>query len=208
MKTYWLISSNTIPSPEKRKNTLLLHGVNAYDVQKLEKINHSKIFILSDITLDSVSHDEYPFAAKLSMRDKFELFVKVLKLLPSSIKLSISIIAVYFIAFLFISAYGPSELSIYTAIISTIITFVSCFFPIFTDDKKHGAWVILFLSIALGILIGKSYFHFESYFVTNSFLNRNRIGNSLTALGMIFTFIASIKTTITSFIYDILSTSI
>lgn len=49
MKTYWLISSNTIPSPEKRKNTLLLHGVNAYDVQKLEKINHSKIFILSDI---------------------------------------------------------------------------------------------------------------------------------------------------------------
>lgn len=208
MKTYWLISSNTIPSPEKRKNTLLLHGVNAYDVQKLEKINHSKIFILSDITLDSVSHDEYPFATKLSMRDKFKLFVKVLKLLPSSIKLSISIIAVYFIVFLFISAYGPSELSIYTAIISTIITFVSCFFSIFTEDKKHGAWIILILSIALGILIGKSYFHFESYFVTNPFLNRNRIGNSLTALGMIFTFIASIKTTITSFIYDILSTSI
>jgi len=208
-KTYWLVSSNSIPTPEKKDKTLVLHGVNSYDIQELKPINgNSKIFILSDTTLDNISQKNYPFLFKLSLKNKLNLCIKVWQMFDRNLKISIITIAIYLILFLFIAAYCPPEWSIYTAIISTLITFVSCFFPIFINDKRSGSWAIIALSIGLGILIGEVYFYFEKYFIVNPFLNKDRIGNSLTALTMIFTFISSIKSTISSFIYEIRSTMI
>ena len=106
--------------------------------------------------------------------------------------------ALFLVAFLYVSAYCPVEYLIYMAFDSAIATFMSSFFPIFTDDKINGNIVSLLIGIGVGYILADFYF---IYFCNNGFIlfDINRIGNILTVLSMFLYFLGSLKTIILSF---------
>lgn len=202
-KTYWLITSNSIPTPEKKEKTLILHGVNAYEVKELSKISDNPvIFQLSEADLN----EQNSYFEKLSFRKKLKLYAKIYARLDKSLKLAIPVIALYLIAFIFVSGYLPVDFSILMAFAATGATAAASLSKFFIKDKIRGGIICLLVGLAAGFFVNKIYF-----LVINrvnhvaSFLQKDRIGNFLTVLSMILCFIGYIRDMLDSIISEIRS---
>lgn len=119
------------------------------------------------------------------------------KKLSLSLKIAIVVLTLFLVTFLYVSAYCPVEYSIYMAFASAIATFISSFFPIFTDDKINGNIVILLIGIGIGVILTDIALPYLSNCKIALF-EIDRIGNTLTVFSMIFYFLGSIKTIISS----------
>lgn len=116
----------------------------------------------------------------------------------ASLIFAIVVLFLYLITFFYVSICKPVEYSIYMAFMSTVATFVSSFFTIFSNDKLYGNIVSLIIGIGIGYILAKFYF---CYFCNNGFIlfDINRIGNILTVLSMFLYFLGSLKVIILSF---------
>ena len=111
---------------------------------------------------------------------------------------TIVVLFLYLIVFFYVSIFKPVEFSIYMAFMSMVATFISSFFPIFSNDKIYGSIVSLLIGIGVGYILANFYF---IYFCNNGFIlfDIDRIGNILTVLSMFLYFLGSLKTIILSF---------
>lgn len=202
-KTYWLITSNSIPTPEKKEKTLILHGVNAYEVKELSKISDNPvIFQLSEADLN----EQNSYFEKLSFRKKLKLYAKIYARLDKSLKLAIPVIALYLIAFIFVSGYLPVDFSILMAFAATGATAISSLSRLFNGDKVYGDIACLLLGLVIGFVVDIIYiFLINRVEHIATFLQKDRIGNFLTVFSMILCFIGYIRDMLDSFISEIRS---
>ena len=49
-KTYWLITSNSKPTPEEKEKTLILHGVNSFNVEELTRVERYNFLYVKKLT--------------------------------------------------------------------------------------------------------------------------------------------------------------
>lgn len=202
-KTYWLITSNSIPTPEKKEKTLILHGVNAYEVKELSKISDKPvIFRLSEADLN----EQNSYFKKLSFREKLRLYAKVYARLDKSLKLAIPVISLYLIAFIFVSTYLLVDFSILMAFAATGATAAASLCRLFNKDKVYGNISSLLVGLGVGILISAVYFFLDEKFSYQIiFLQKDRVGNFLTVISMILCFIGYIRDMLDSIISEIRS---
>ena len=202
-KTYWLITSNSIPTPEKKEKTLILHGVNAYEVKELSKISDKPvIFRLSEADLN----EQNSYFKKLSFREKLRLYAKVYARLDKSLKLAIPVISLYLIAFIFVSTYLLVDFSILMAFAATGATAAASLCRLFNKDKIYGNISSLLVGLGVGILISAVYFFLDEKFSYQIiFLQKDRVGNFLTVISMILCFIGYIRDMLDSIISEIRS---
>ncbi|ANU46507.1 hypothetical protein ADH76_23450 [Enterocloster clostridioformis] len=54
-KQYYLVSSNSEPTPGLKEKELILNGVNAYDIKELVRLEEDKrIFIIKDENIEFI----------------------------------------------------------------------------------------------------------------------------------------------------------
>ena len=96
-KTYWLITSNSKPTPEEKEKTLILHGVNSFNIEELTRVErYNFLYVKKTDTNLLEQHCEYLKHSE-TLLDKMRIFKLSLSILPSGLKWAIPFLFIYLI---------------------------------------------------------------------------------------------------------------
>ena len=198
-KTYWLITSNSKPTPEEKEKTLILHGVNAHDIKQLIQVEENRNFFYIK------KEDGYHIhKQKENLKTKLNNFIKTLFLFPSGVWIGFVFVFLFLIVSVILISYENIKWSITCAFVAVSLSLFLGFFKYLLNDHVFGTVIGFIISIALGVKLSDIYLQYAYYFENNiKFLDINNIGNFLTVLGLFFSFIGYIRDVFSYFEYDV-----
>lgn len=182
-KTYWLVSSNGIPKATKKDNQLFLGDVNAGSVKELkrsEKYNY--IYYLKDTDESILDKNITP---KINIKTK----LKAIKMIPDGLKNVFLFLIVYFIFYVILTIMRDENAPIYLAFGAVISTMLISFVKIFKEDLEFGPLTTLIVGVGGSYVVTEIYLKILNTITIPSWLEKNNIGNILTVLCSIITFL-------------------
>ena len=182
-KTYWLVSSNGVPKTTKKNNQLFLGDVNAGSVKELkrsEKYNY--IYYLKN-TDESILDKN--ITSKLSFKTKLE----AIKIVPYGLKKVLLFLPIYFTIYTIFIVKQDKDAPIYLAFAAAISTMLISFVKIFKKDLEFGPLATLVLGVSGSYIATEIYLKMLNIISMPSWLGKNNIGNILTMLCSITTFL-------------------
>lgn len=208
-KTYWLITSNSKPTPEEKEKTLILHGVNSFNVEELTRVErYNFLYVKKTDTNLLEQHCEYLKYSE-TLLDKMRIFKLSLSILPSGLKWAIPFLFIYLIMGTIATIILSIEYSVCIAFISTFSTAFISLMALFYEEKIFGPTASLLIGGVCGYIFFKIYIFIADMRDWNiDILSRYSIGNLLTIISLIIVFLGYTKSLISIYMDVIRITSI
>ncbi len=182
-KTYWLVSSNGIPKPTKKDNQLFLGDVNAGSVRQLKRSEkYDYIYYLKDT-------DESILDKNITSKSSFKTKLAVIKMIPYGLKNALLYLFSYFIFYAILTIRQNGNAPIYLAFAAAISTMLISFVKIFKKDLEFGPLTTLILGVSGSYAVTGMYLKVLNIITMPSWLGKNNIGNILTVLCSVITFL-------------------